>query len=287
MVLVEPDTIQGEPNRSTIERIHMPYAVGFFVVEHGHAPSLESVVKKRTLSALALDIFRGLYYDRNQWTIYIPGRNEDTFILCGYYGGHSDTYIPIGKELYFYNVNSLHPYVMKHYPMPGGKLVWKDNCEDMDLDNLFGFIEAYVLAPPDMKIPFLPYRTQKNTLIFPTGEFVDVYYSDELKYAKCIGYQVTPLCSYFFQKMDTCSPFKYFVTSLERIKAKDKDNLGWVRNPDEEDLGDDDLLGPVNHRCVKDIMASVDRNCPFRARQDHQSIQYKLNNDEDGMDGAG
>ncbi|PHT49273.1 hypothetical protein CQW23_13481 [Capsicum baccatum] len=110
--------------------------------------------------------------------------------------------------------------------MPGGEPVWLDNCEDMDLDYLFGFVEAYIFAPPDMKRPFLLYRTSKNTLIFPTGEFVGVYYSKELKYAKTIGYQVTPLCGYIFQKMDPCSPFKDFVTmlSIERIKAKKKGN---------------------------------------------------------------
>ncbi|KAM3204574.1 hypothetical protein P3L10_027983 [Capsicum annuum] len=144
------------------------------------------IVKKRTLSAIALDIFQSLYYDKNQWPIYIPDRNEDTFIRRGYYGGHNNTYIPIGKELYYYDLNSLYPYAMKHYPMPGGEPVWQDNYEDMDLDNLFGFLEAYIVTPPDMKRPFLPYRTLKNTLIFPTGEFVGVYYSKELKYAKSI-----------------------------------------------------------------------------------------------------
>lgn len=169
------------------------------------------IVKKRTLSSLALDIFRTLYYDQNQWPIYIPNRNEDTFIRRGYYGGHSDTYIPYGKELYYYDVNSLYPYVMKNYPMPGGEPVWIDKCEEMDLDSLFGFFEAFVVAPADMKRPFLPYRTSKKSLTFPTGEFVGVYYSEELKYAKSIGYQVIPLCGYIFQKI---TPFGDFVTTL-------------------------------------------------------------------------
>ncbi|KAM3319050.1 hypothetical protein P3S67_006250 [Capsicum chacoense] len=110
--------------------------------------------------------------------------------------------------------------------MPGGEPVWQDNCEDIDLDNLFGFLEAYIISPPYMKRPFLPYRTSKNRLIFPIGELVDVYYSKELKYAKTIGYQVTPLCGYIFQKMDPSSPFKDFVTtlSIERIKTKSEGN---------------------------------------------------------------
>ncbi|PHT47832.1 hypothetical protein CQW23_12040 [Capsicum baccatum] len=136
-----------------------------------------------------------------------------------------EIHIPIGKELYYYDVNSLYPYVIKHYPMPSGEPVWQDNCEDMDLD-LFGFLEAYIVAPHNMKRPFLPYRTSKNTLIFPPGEVVSVYYSEDLKYAKSIGCQVTPLCGYIFHKMDPYIPFKDFVTTLstERIKAKNEGN---------------------------------------------------------------
>lgn len=61
--------------------------------------------------------------------------------------------------------------------MPGGKPVWHGQLEDHDLDELCGFIEAYVECPSNMKRPFLPYRDSNNkTLIFPTGKFVGVYY---------------------------------------------------------------------------------------------------------------
>nr|GFA10188.1 DNA polymerase-like [Tanacetum cinerariifolium] len=36
-------------------------------------------------------------------------------------GGHADAYIPFGENLYYYDVNSLYPFVLKEYPMPGGK----------------------------------------------------------------------------------------------------------------------------------------------------------------------
>ncbi|XP_047253755.1 uncharacterized protein LOC124887879 [Capsicum annuum] len=45
-----------------------------------------------------------------------------------------------------------------------------------------------------------------------------------------------------------------------QLNQQNIDNPGRVPNPDEEDLGDDDLLGPGNRRCAKDIVASVDRN---------------------------
>lgn len=122
------------------------------------------IESKITLSSLALTIFRMNYYDPDNWPIHIPSLNEDTFIRRAYYGGHADVYKPLGENLYYYDVNSLYPYVMKIFPMPGGKPVWHGSLEGKDLDSLFGFIEAYVVCPKTIKRPFLPYRDEKNTL---------------------------------------------------------------------------------------------------------------------------
>lgn len=180
------------------------------------------IVTKLTLSSLALTIFRTNYYDQINWPIHIPNRNEDTFIRRGYYGGHADAYKPNGENLYYYDVNSLYPYIMKSYPMPGGEPVWHGNLEGQDLENLYGFIEAYVECPHNITRPFLPYRDEnKKTLIFPTGNFVGVYYSEELKYARDIGYRIIPLSGYLFEKMNS-SPFGSFVSSIfeKRQEAK-------------------------------------------------------------------
>jgi len=63
------------------------------------------IESKITLSSLALSIYRMKYYDASNWPIHIPSRNEDTFFRRGYYGGHTDTYIPYGENLYYYDVN--------------------------------------------------------------------------------------------------------------------------------------------------------------------------------------
>lgn len=65
------------------------------------------IVTKMTLSSLALCIFRTHYYNQTNWNIFIPNKNEDTFIRSGYYGGHADAYIPQGNNLYYNDVNSL------------------------------------------------------------------------------------------------------------------------------------------------------------------------------------
>jgi hypothetical protein len=148
-------------------------------------------------------------------------KNEDSFtffIRRSYYGGHADTYKPSGEDLYYYDVNSLYPFVMKEFPMPGGVPVWHRNLEGQDLDSMFGFIEAYVVCPKTINKPFLPYRDKNNTLIFPTGEFVGVYYSEELKYARGLGYTVLPISGYLFERMESSG----FVSSLfeSRLEAR-------------------------------------------------------------------
>ena len=75
-----------------------------------------------TLSSLAMTIYRTCYYDPITFPIYIPSRNADMFIRSGYYGGHSDVYKPYGENLYYYDVNSLYPYIMKTYPIPDKSL---------------------------------------------------------------------------------------------------------------------------------------------------------------------
>ncbi|KAI5681460.1 hypothetical protein M9H77_02688 [Catharanthus roseus] len=93
----------------------------------------------------------------------------------------------------------------------------------MDLNSLFGFIEAYVQCPTTINRPFLPFQQKNGTLIFPTGEFVGVYYSKELKYARDLGYTVIPISGYLFEKKE--SPFKSFISSLfkSHLEAKKSD----------------------------------------------------------------
>nr|UYK51798.1 hypothetical protein [Paphiopedilum micranthum] len=180
------------------------------------------IESKITLSSLALSIFRMKYYDSNNWPIHIPNKNEDSFIRNAYYGGHADTYKPYGEDLYYYDVNSLYPFIMKEFQMPGGVPVWHRNLDGKDLDSIFGFIQ--VVCPNTIKKPFLPYRDKNNTLIFPTGEFVGVYYSEELKYARGLGYTVLPISGYLFERME--SPFRHFVSSLfeSRLEARKSGN---------------------------------------------------------------
>jgi hypothetical protein len=105
------------------------------------------IVNKMTISAMALSIFRMEYSDSSTWEIHIPTQNEDTFIRRAYFGGHVDVYRPFGKNLYYYDVNSLYPFVMQHYHMPGGIPVWDGQLKGKSIDSLFGLRKCYIICP--------------------------------------------------------------------------------------------------------------------------------------------
>ncbi|KAJ8441622.1 hypothetical protein Cgig2_010263 [Carnegiea gigantea] len=63
------------------------------------------------------DYLRKNYFDDEAFHIHLPTRNQDNFIRHGYNGDHANVYKPYGENLYYYDVNSLYPYIMNAYPM--------------------------------------------------------------------------------------------------------------------------------------------------------------------------
>lgn len=151
------------------------------------------VVNLTTVTSLALTIFRTKFYDDVNHPIHIPTRSQDQFLREGAKrGGHSDVYEPRIENGYYYDVNSLYPYAMKKFPMPIGKPWWEFDLKKRNLDELFGFVYAFVVCPDSMNKPFLTYRdpSKPDSLIHPTGQFFGVYFTEELKHARKIGYKV-------------------------------------------------------------------------------------------------
>lgn len=181
------------------------------------------IVDKTTIAAIAFTIWRMRYHDDQRWKLYIPTKEEDEFIRGAYYGGHVDVYKPYGENLNYYDVNSLYPFIMKTCKMPGGKAIWHDNLCNKKLDDMFGFIKALVHIPKHVKRPFLPFRdVDENALKFGVGYVYGCYFSEELKHAVKLGYDVTPCCGYLFEPID--SPFAEFIDEMysRRLDARDK-----------------------------------------------------------------
>jgi hypothetical protein len=72
--------------------------------------------------------------------------------------------------------------------------LWGTSGIQLLLKDMFGFIQALLISPT------------------PTGKFIGVYFTEELKYAKSISYRVYLLYGYLFKRMET--PFQGFVTNI-------------------------------------------------------------------------
>ena len=120
------------------------------------------------------------------------------------------------KELYYYDVNSLYPKAMLN-PMPYEILKFYPDMTFIKLDDFFGFCLAEIECPEDIKIPLLPHKYNNKT-IFPTGKWIAIYFSEELKAVASHGYKITLIKGYQFSKIN------YFEEYVEHFFNNKKRN---------------------------------------------------------------
>ena len=96
-------------------------------------------------------------------------------LISGYYGGAVDYYKKYGKNLKYYDVNSLYPYAMT-FPIPYEIINHYKNMDNIKLKDFFGFIKVEVYCPKTVTRPLLPYRLNGRT-IYPTGKWIGYYFS--------------------------------------------------------------------------------------------------------------
>lgn len=149
-------------------------------------------------STLSLKIFRQDYMKHG---IPILKPSEDDFIRKGYFGGATDYYKLHCKNVHYYDVNSLYPYAMLK-PMPHQLVQKHEDLSNFQLENFFGFALAKVTCPQNMLRPVLPYSSNDRTF-YPTAgtaTWTGVYFSEELKAVKDIGYNIELIKGYEFSK---------------------------------------------------------------------------------------
>lgn len=160
-----------------------------------------------TQAGIALSIFKRHFYKDEDNPIFKPNRKVDDFVYRGYTGGATDllyrSYNPLclkGKEISIYDVNSLYPSVMKGLlPQGSGEWVFKPGS----LDKFFGFVRAKIKSPEYMNVPILPIKMKVEgelKTVYPLGEWIGVYYSEELKNAVKYGYTVELIDGYRMAK---------------------------------------------------------------------------------------
>jgi hypothetical protein len=184
----------------------LEYAQQIYILDHG-----VDITTIYSTSTLSLKIFRTNFLEVNIPTI---KGNVDNFIRKGYFGGGTDYYKAHEFNLHYYDVNSLYPYAMSN-PMPFEIVKFYHNMRFIKLENFFGFCLAQIYCPKNIR-PVLPYRYEGKT-IHPTGSWIGVYFSEELKAVQKLGYEITLIKGYEFTKLDL---FSNYIKHFYSIKKK-------------------------------------------------------------------
>lgn len=167
-----------------------------------------------TLSSLAFKIFRSNFMKSNI-KINITNYEEYQDFKEAYRGGAVDVYKPYGKDLFYYDVNSLYPSVMKFKPYPVGD--FKMFLGNRDLNGIFGVVYCKVTAPNFLNVPILLHQID-GKILAPVGSWEGWYCSEELKLAVKHGYKVNVISGYHWP--NKAFIFKNYVDTLYSNRLK-------------------------------------------------------------------
>lgn len=133
-----------------------------------------------TTPSLSFAIFRTHFLEENTIPLF-KGKIMD-YIRESFTGGSTDVYIPYGKNIYWYDVNSLYPTMMKENPFPIGEMIqfqgdikWLYKFDpQFNNKNTYWIADVNVQTKKDLYIPYLQINHISNIskrTISPNGSF--------------------------------------------------------------------------------------------------------------------
>ena len=184
-----------------------------------------------TLPALATRIYNSQFMPEN--TIYQLLGNVEKDIRESYTGGAVDVYIPHNRinnvldsfkayftKIYWYDANSLYPFVMANTSMPVGKpIAFEGDIRKID-PSAFGFFYCKINSPEFIKHPILQRRIKTPNgirTIAGLGSWTGWIYSAEMENAMRFGYTFDILKGYEFQKGNL---FKDYVNKMYNLRME-------------------------------------------------------------------
>ena len=172
-----------------------------------------------TLPSLAMRIYKSQFMPKN--TIYqLLGRVEKD-IRQSYTGGAVDVYIPhnrgegffskLSKTLYYYDINSLYPFVMAKTLMPVGKpIAFEGDIRAID-PKAYGFFYCKITSPDYLDHPILQRRIRTSDGLIRTiaglGSWQGWIASHEMDNAMKFGYEFEIIRGYEFELGDIFSTY--------------------------------------------------------------------------------
>lgn len=175
-----------------------------------------------SLSSLSLNIYKSKFHDSKRHPIEVLKGNKEFFVRKSYIGGIVDVYKPYLKDGYHYDINSLYPFIMMNYDMPVGVGKLSTDSNFLQSDAFFGFLDVtvvYLSFDKTSNIPFLPFFDENKGLLSAKGIWRGTYFSEEIKYAKKLGYLIIYHKGLSYERGKI---FKNFVKTIYDIRLKNR-----------------------------------------------------------------
>lgn len=184
---------------------------------------------KITQPSSAVDLYRRKYMK-------IPIKQPTLSVLKelykGYYGGRTEVIRRgniTGRNLHYYDVNSLYPFSMMagvymgQFPNPNycyEKTYPHDNKSLYQIEKYEGVSHVEMYCPENIYLPYLPVR-HDNKLLFPAGYINGWYTHYEIRNAMKLGYEFIKVHKTIYYSKNHV-PFKEFVTDMysERMRNR-------------------------------------------------------------------
>jgi len=138
------------------------------------------------------------------------------FCRSACYGGRVEIYAHIAEKSCEYDINAMYAAAARGF-FPTGLPIETSKFKEGKLG-----IYDVIAKCPDMNIPFLPLKFDKQTY-FPGGEFKTRVTSADIIYAKKLGYKIKVLGGYYWNGKKEF--YKDFVTEMYEERQKTKDEV--------------------------------------------------------------